>query len=79
MGLAVLFRLCLPLALVFAAVIPLGAFVSSRFAKALGQISSADAIAAAETAQQAQESLTNFQEVFSFSNQQVAQWALPSS
>ena len=68
-GLGILYTLCLPLALFFSTMIPFTAYVSSTFADGLFKAAAKEGEASAKQASRAQETISNFKEVFSFSNQ----------
>ena len=70
-GLGILYTLCLPLALFFSTMIPFTAYVSSTFADGLFKAAAKEGEASAKQASRAQETISNFKEVFSFSNQQL--------
>lgn len=69
LGFLILFKLCFPLALMFATVVPLTAFISSKFAKNFFKSSRDENIAAIQQQRYVDEVMINFKEVFSFSNQ----------
>lgn len=68
-GLGILFTLCLPLAIFFTIIIPCTAYLSSRFANGLFSAAAKEGVAVAKQATRVQETISNFKEVFSFSNQ----------
>lgn len=68
-GLGILYSLCLPLAMFFSTIIPFTAYVSSTFANGLFQAAAKEGEASVKQANRAQETISNFKEVFSFSNQ----------
>ena len=69
LGFLVLFKLCFPLALMFATVVPLTAYISSKHAKKFFQSSRDENVAAIQQQRYVDEVMVNFKEVFSFSNQ----------
>jgi ABC-type multidrug transport system fused ATPase/permease subunit len=69
LGFLILFKLCFPLALMFVTVVPLTAFISSKFAKNFFKSSRDENIAAIQQQRYVDEVMMNFKEVFSFSNQ----------
>ena len=68
-GLTILYTLCWPLALMFNVVVPITSYISSRFGKRLFAASLAEGQAGLRQAARAAETIANFKEVFSFSNQ----------
>lgn len=68
-GLGILYTLCLPLALFFSTIIPMTAFVTSRFADGLFVAAASESKATTQQANRAIETISNFKEVYSFSNQ----------
>ena len=68
-GLGILYSLCLPLAMFFSTIIPFTAYVSSRFADGLSSAAAREGEASLKQSNRAQETISNFKEVFSFSNQ----------
>ena len=68
-GLGILYTLCLPLAVFFSTIIPLTAFVTSRFANGLFVAAEMEGKATTQQANRAIETISNFKEVYSFSNQ----------
>ena len=68
-GLGILYTLCLPLALFFSTIIPLTAFVTSRFANGMFVAAAMEGKATTQQANRAIETISNFKEVYSFSNQ----------
>lgn len=68
-GLGILYKLCVPLALFFSTIIPITAYVSSRYANGLFSAAAKEGEASSKQASRAQETISNFKEVYSFSNQ----------
>ena len=68
-GLTILYTLCWPLAVMFNVVVPITSYISSRFGKRLFAATVAENHAGLRQAARAAETIGNFKEVFSFSNQ----------
>lgn len=68
-GLSILYTLCWPLALMFTTIIPITSFVSSRFANGMQAAAANEGRTAQKQNSRALETISNFKEVFSFSNQ----------
>jgi ABC-type multidrug transport system fused ATPase/permease subunit len=68
-GLGILYKLCVPLAMFFSTIIPITAYVSSRYANGLFSAAAKEGEASTKQASRVQETISNFKEVYSFSNQ----------
>ena len=68
-GLGILYKLCVPLAMFFSTIIPITAYVSSRYANGLFRAAAKEGEASSKQATRVQETISNFKEVYSFSNQ----------
>ena len=68
-GLSILYTLCWPLALMFSVIIPLTSYISSRFANRMFKAAANEGKTAVKQTSRAMETIANFKEVFSFSNQ----------
>ncbi len=68
-GLSILYTLCWPLALMFTVVIPITSFVSSRFASGMQAAAANEMKSAQKQNSRALETISNFKEVYTFSNQ----------
>ena len=71
MGFSILYTLCLPLAILFTLIVPLTAFIASQFAKSFFSSSSKENNASLVITRTVEETMRNFKEVFSFSNQKL--------
>ena len=70
-GLSILYTLCWPLALMFSVIIPLTSYISSRFANRMFKAAANEGKTAVKQTSRAMETIANFKEVFSFSNQVI--------
>ena len=68
-GLGILYKLCVPLAMFFSTIIPITAYVSSRYANGLFRAAAKEGEASTKQATRVLETISNFKEVYSFSNQ----------
>ena len=68
-GLSILYTLCWPLALMFSVIIPITSYISSRFANRMFKAAATEGKTAVKQTSRAMETIANFKEVFSFSNQ----------
>jgi ABC-type multidrug transport system fused ATPase/permease subunit len=71
MGFGILYTLCLPLAILFTLIVPLTAYISSQFAKSFFSSSAKENNASIIITRTVEETMRNFKEVFSFSNQKL--------
>ena len=72
-GFGILLSLHRPLAMLFLCVVPVTAYASSRFAKGFFGTARVESATAAKQSRYVEEVMTNFKEVFSFSNQALEQ------
>jgi ABC-type multidrug transport system fused ATPase/permease subunit len=68
MGLTILYRLCLPLALLFSTFIPVTAYISSRFANKMFEATRREQASLLVLSARATETIQNLKEVYAFSN-----------
>lgn len=69
-GITICFSLCTPLALMFSVIVPITSYLSSQQAKGFFAAAARENAASLKQAKRVQETLSNFKEVVSFSNQQ---------